>query len=304
MMRRTFVLAAVLTLCLASSWAQYQGRVSGRVVDPDGNPLEKVEVTIVSQRTASVHYDLRTDKQGRFLQIGLMPGYYILNVKKDGFAPGSKEIKVGVASEESVEVTLRPLEAALEKAYSEADKQFLKANKLYAGGKFAEAAEAYEEAIRLDPANWGYKLNLGLSYKKAGRADEALAAFRAAAELNPESYSANKETGEALARSGLFAEAKPYYEKAVALSPDDPDAHYNLGVCLVSTGDPEAALLHFQAAVGLKPDYAEAYYQSGTILIGQNKTADARAALEKFLELAPAHERAGVARQLLEFLKK
>lgn len=303
-MKKALALAAVMVLCLTSSWSQYQGRISGRVVDADGDPLEKVEVTIVSQRTASVHYDLRTDKQGRFLQIGLMPGYYMLTAKKSGFASGSKEIKVGVAGEESVELTLKPMEAALEKAYSEADRQFLKANKLYAGGKFAEAAEAYEEAVRLDPAHWGYKLNLGLSYKKAGRAGEALAAFRAAAELNPESYSANKETGEALALSGLFAEAKPYYEKAVALSPDDPDAHYNLGVCLISTGDPEAALLHFRTAVELKPDYAEAYYQSGTILIGQNKAAEARAALEKFLEIAPAHERAGVARQLLEFLKR
>ncbi len=303
-MKRTFALAAVLALFLTSSWAQYHGRISGRVVDADGNPLEKVEVTVVSQRTASVHYDLRTDKQGRFLQIGLMPGYYMVTAKKGGFAPGSKEVKVGVAGEESVEFMIKPMEAALEKTYSEADRQFLKANKLYAGGKFAEAAEAYEEAVRLDPANWGYKLNLGLSYKKAGRADEALAAFRAAAELNPESYSANKEAGEALALSGLFAEAKPYYEKAVALSPDDPDAQYNLGACLISTGDPEAALLHFRTAVGLKPDYAEAYYQSGTILIGQNKTAEARAALEKFLEIAPAHERAAVARQLLEFLKK
>ncbi len=303
-MKRTLTLAAVLSLCLTSSWAQYQGRISGKVVDADGNPLEKAEVAIVSQRTASARYDLRTDKQGRFLQIGLMPGYYLLTAKKAGFAPGSKEVKVGVAGEETVEVVLKPMEAALEKTISEADRQFLRANKLYAGGKFAEAAEAYEEAVRLDPSNWGYKLNLGLSYKKAGRTDEALAAFRSAAELNPESYSANKETGETLAMSGLFAEAKPYYEKAVALSPDDPDAHYNLGACLISTGDPEGALTHFQKAVELKPDYAEAYYQSGTIFIGQNKTAEARAALEKFLEVAPDHERAGVARQLLEFLKK
>jgi len=42
----------------------------------------------------------------------------------------------------------------------------------------------------------------------------------------------------------------------------------------------------------------------GTILIGQNKAAEAISALEKFLAIAPEHEKAGIAKQLLEFLKK
>jgi thioredoxin-like negative regulator of GroEL len=54
----------------------------------------------------------------------------------------------------------------------------------------------------------------------------------------------------------------------------------------------------------LKPDHAEAHFQMATILIGQNKTAEAVASLERFLALAPDHEKAGIARQLLEFLKK
>jgi len=129
----------------------------------------------------------------------------------------------------------------------------------------------------------------------------ALAAFRKAVELNPESYSANKETGEALGLAKQFAEARPFYEKAIALS---PDAQYNLGVCLVNVGESEAALPRFRKAVEIKPDYAEAYYQMGTILVGQNKVAEACASLEKFLALAPDHEKAGIAKQLLEFLKK
>lgn len=303
-MKRTIVLTLLVTLTLTVGWAQFQGRVTGRVLDPEGNPLEKAEVSIVSQKTASMHYDLRTDKQGRFLQIGLMPGYYVMTVKKEGFAPESQEIHVGVAGEAAYELTLKPVEAALEKTYSEADKLFLKASKLYADQRFPEAASAYEQAVERDPSNWRYFLNLGLSYKKADKPGEALAAFRKAVELSPDSYSANKETGEALAREGQFAEAKPFYEKAAGLSPADPDAHFNFGVCLVNTGESEAALLHFQKTVELKPDYADAYYQTGTILIGQNKVPEARAALEKFLELAPDHEKAGIAKQLVEFLKK
>jgi GNAT superfamily N-acetyltransferase len=42
----------------------------------------------------------------------------------------------------------------------------------------------------------------------------------------------------------------------------------------------------------------------GTILISQNKVAEAKASLEKFVALAPDHEKAGIAKQLLEYLKK
>jgi Flp pilus assembly protein TadD len=298
------VVALLLFVFAAVSWAQFQGRITGRVLDPSGNPIDKADVTLVSQRTSTIRYESKTDKEGRFVQVGLMPGYYMLSVKKAGFAPGSKEIKVGVAGEESVEIALKTVAAEAERTYTAADKSFLKGNKLYAEQKFAEAVAAYEEAIALDPGNWGYRLNLGLSQKKAGQPEAALAAFRKAAELNPESYSANKETGEALAITKQFAEARPFYEKAAVLSPDDPDGQYNLGVCLISVGESEAALPRFQKAVEIKPDYAEAHYQIGTILIGQNKAAEACASLEKFLALAPGHEKAGIAKQLLEFLKK
>jgi tetratricopeptide (TPR) repeat protein len=76
------------------------------------------------------------------------------------------------------------------------------------------------------------------------------------------------------------------------------------GLCQVSTGEGEAALDSFTRCIALKPDYADAYYQLGTLYIGQNKVKEAVENLEKFLELAPGHEKAGVARQLLDYLKK
>ena len=304
MIKARTLAAFIMALAVAGAWAQTTGRVEGRVHGPDGSPVEKAEVTIVSQRTSSIHFDLKTGKDGRFIQVGLPPGQYLVSVKKTGFAPSSKEIRIKIAEETTCEFTLEPVETSLQKALSEADRAFLKGNKLYAEQKYAEAVAAYGEAIGLDPANWAYRLNLGLAHKKSGGSEEALAAFSKAAELNPESYSANKETGEALAKAGQFAEAKPFYEKAAGLSPDDPDAQYNLGVCQVNLGDPEAALPRFAKAVELNPDYADAYYQMASILISQNKVPEAKAALEKFLALAPGHEKAAIARQLLDYLKK
>ncbi len=284
--------------------AQFQGRLEGRVIDASGSPLEKVQVSIVSVRTSTMHYESMTDEEGKFFQVGLLPGYYQITFTKSGFMPKSTEVRVRIAEVTKIEVKLDTADQLVMKSVSEADRIFLRGNKLYAETKYAEAAAAYLDAIKLAAANWGYHLNLGLAYKKMDKSDEALAAFRQAVELAPESFSANKELGEALARSGAFEEAKASYLKAVDLSPDDPDAHFNLGACLLNTGESEAALGHFEKTVELKPDYAEAHYQLGTLYVGQNKVAEAVQSLEKFLSLAPNHAQAPVAKQLLDFLKK
>lgn len=294
---------AILVL-VAMSWAQTQGRIEGRVLDPGGNPVEKAAVSVVSQRTASVHYEFVTKKDGKFVQVGLVPGNYLVSAKKPGFAPNTTEIHVSPGDTSSFEVRLKTVDAVAEKSLSEGDTIFVKGNKLYGEQNYAAAASAYEDAIKKNPEVWQYDLNLGLARKKMNQAEEALAAFKKALALNPDSISANKEVGEALAKANNFAEAKTYYEKAVALSPEDPEARYNLGICLSSTGEPEAALAQFEKAVELKPDFADALYQMGTILIGQNRVPEAIACLEKFLALAPNHEKAGVAKQLLQALKK
>ena len=304
-MHKRAIMAIVLGLAVsAAGWAQIQGKLMGVVKDRQGNPIEKAIVTVVSTKTSAVSYELKTNKEGKFIQVGIMPGYFQVIVKKDGYLPRSAEVRVSLAEETNIEIRLDTADEVALKSVSAADQAFLKGNRLYGEQKYAEAAAAFEEAVKISQPNWGYFFNLGLAYKKMDKKDETIAAFRKAVELNSESYSSNKELAEALGRGGAFEEAKPYFQKAVELSPDDPDAHYNLGACLTNTGESDAAQAHFQKAVDLKPDYADAYYQLGTIFIGQNKVPEAVQSLEKFLELAPNHEKAPLAKQLLQYLKK
>ncbi len=304
MFKKLFLAAAITLAFSTTAWSQIQGKLMGVVRDAQGNPVEKVSVHVVSTRTTSVSYELTTNKEGRFLQVGIQPGYFQVTVKKDGFMPQTTEARVSLAGETNLEFKLDTADEVALRSVSAADKVFLKGNRLYGEQKYAEASAAYEEAVGMSQTNWGYFLNLGLAYKKLDKKDESLAAFRKAVELNPESYSANKELGEALAKGSVFDEAKKYYQKAVDLSPDDPDAHYNLGACLTNTGEQDAALEHFLKTAALKPDYADAFYQMGTIYIGRNMVPEAVQSLEKFLELAPTHEKAPLAKQLLQYLKK
>jgi len=298
-----WVLACVLAAALPVQ-AQFQGKIEGLVRDAEGNPLEKVSVTIVSQKSSSAHFEVMSRADGKFAQIGLQPGYYLISAKKAGYNPVSTEVRVHIAEAAQLEITMRKGSEGMERALSESDSLFLKGNKLYAENKYEEAAAAYREAIAKAGLQWGYHFNLGLALKKLGKPDESRAALLKSLELNPESYSVNRELGENLAKAGDFKAALAYYRKAVALSPDDPDAQYNLGVCLTNLGETEAALAAFEKTLCIKADHAEALYQAGTILIGLNRKEEAIQNLEKFLALAPDHAQAGLAKQLLEYLKK
>jgi len=302
-----FLIAGLVWIALfpASLFGQYQGKIEGVVLDSAGNPLEKAEVIIVSQMSTSINYRLTTDKQGHFVQIGLRPGFYLVEVRKGGFSSKSFEVKVSIAEVTKIEVRLEKAQEMIEKNLSEADRLFLQGNKFYSEQKYAEAVAAYQEALKLNPQQWAYYFNLGLSYKKMGQKEEALKAFRQAQSLNPESFSANKELGESLAKEGNFEEARHYYEKAVLINPEDMDAFYNLGICWLNLGELEKAVEAFEKVLQLNKDYAEAYYQLGTIFISLNRVNEAIASLETFLKLAPADDpRVETARQLLSYLKK
>jgi len=302
--KKTIILSCLIGLLLPNLWPSVQGKIEGTVTDSKGNPLEKVTITITSLKASTGRVNLKTDKKGKFVQVGLWPGRYQVSLKKSGYLPVSNEVRVRIAESTILAIKMEKAEEAIERSLSQADRLFLKGYKLYEQSKYEEAALAYEEATKLSATQWGYFFNLGLAYKKLDKMEEAVAAFRKAVELNPESFSSNKELGEVLGQSENYEEAKVYYQRAIELSPDEPDVFYNLGVCLMNLGESVEALNAFLKAVEIKEDYVEAYYQIGTIYIGQNRTEEAVISLEKFLELAPEHEKASIAKQLLDYLKK
>ncbi len=303
-MKKTAIGIIVIGLLTMGVFAFVRGRISGTILDPAGAPVGKVTVKIVSQSMASIRFEVKSDAAGKFSQVGLQPGYYMLTFTKEGFKPASREVHVEIDTPTIIEVKLETSAAEAAATYSEADLLFLKGNKLFEEKDYAGAAAAFEAALQKSADQWGYYLNLGLAHKKLNAPDKAGAAFAAAVKLNPESYSANREYGESLAKAQDFQAALPYYQKAAALSPTDPDAFFNLGICLSQVEGPDAALAAYRKCVEIKPDYADAYYEIGTICLGQNKKEEAAAALTRFLELAPQHGKAEMAKKFLEFLKR
>jgi tetratricopeptide (TPR) repeat protein len=132
-------------------------------------------------------------------------------------------------------------------------------------GDRAGAIEQLEAAVRLEPKNAEYHYKLGLAFNEIGRLD------RTAAEL----------------------------QTAVTLDPLNGRAWYNLGLARNALGQTEPALqahLRAEAADARDP---RAPYARATILARAGRTAEARRAAQRALEIAPGY---GEARAFLQQL--
>ncbi|KAH8045531.1 protein N-acetylglucosaminyltransferase [Aureococcus anophagefferens] len=113
---------------------------------------------------------------------------------------------------------------------------------------------------------------------------------------------------------GEYARAVAEFEEALAIAPALPEALINLGNAysdLANDGvsDAESNLGHLlsrnaardvaklevaapQRAIAADPDFPDAHFNYGIVLDGLGRVEDARAAYERTMALAPAHENA------------
>src|SRR3954468_3969907 len=75
-------------------------------------------------------------------------------------------------------------------------------------GRFAEAASAFEQAVRLDPSNGNAYYGLGNVYSEMGRWADAANAYHKAVSLNRDDVEALNNLGIALTERGQYAQAE------------------------------------------------------------------------------------------------
>jgi Flp pilus assembly protein TadD len=126
----------------------------------------------------------------------------------------------------------------------------------YSEGRFAEAAEAYEQAIRLTPNRALYHRNLGDAYLKLGRRGDAHAAYGQAVRfaearltVNPNDATTMSQLGVYEAKVGKRREAERHSSAAVVINPASPEILYRRAVVLALNGDRDKALNQLSEAI-------------------------------------------------------
>lgn len=160
------------------------------------------------------------------------------------------------------------------------------------GGRSAGAPP--EEAVRANI--------LGTAYLGQQKWAEAADAFRQALEVVPDDPRPRNNLAVALIQQGRNEEAQQELERALDADPDFPWARFNLGLLAKNAGDYDSAARHFEAVAAVDPDDLLTRYNLGIVLSRVGRPEDAEAAFRRALELEPTHVSSlyGLGRLLLE----
>jgi tetratricopeptide (TPR) repeat protein len=157
--------------------------------------------------------------------------------------------------------------------------------------RHTEAIAEYEEAIKLAPTQPGLHEELGTEYRAVNKIAEAEQAFERELELDPHNVLARYKLGALEVEKGDGARGKELIEAAQKEKPDLIHLDYNLGRAEALLGNDSAAAGHFEGAVKADSDsevVEQAWFQLGTAYRRLHRMEEARAAMATYQQLKDA----------------
>jgi tetratricopeptide (TPR) repeat protein len=314
---QTSAVALAIVFGLASfAWAQ-SGQLRGKVISPDGKPVQGAEILIEFADGVNRKYNVKTDRRGEFIQIGLQPGNYRVTATVDKLGTVTLPARVTLARPAEVEFNFAAAAAAAAGAVdpaaaakaAELKKAFEEGVAATQAKNFDLAIQKFEEAAVAAPNCFDCYYNIGYAQTQKKDDKAAEAAWLKAVELKPDYtdalnalatlYNNQKRFDEAAAVSAKAAEAG-----AVIGGTGNADAVYNQGIILWNQGKIPEAKVKFEEALKANASHPEANFQLGMVLLNEGNVAGAITSFEKYLELSPDGQYAAQARAMLAQLKK
>lgn len=312
-MKRAFVAAVLLVgLGLLAAPAQAQtGTARGKVLDAQGQPIADAKVLIEFKGGVTRKFEVKTNKKGEFMQVGMQPGPYHFTVSKEGFQGMTSDDRISLGDPTEIAAfKLNTVADAAKQGPAGAEAEALRggfqhAVQLHNAGNYDEAEAAYRAILAKTPDVAEVYQNLGSLYLTKKDYPAAETAFQKGLELRPDSSDMSTLLARVYQESGQSDKAMALIEKSAGANPGDAKAQFNRGIYLLNANKNEEAIGAFEAALKADPNTAEAYYRLGALMVGQGKIPEAITNLEKYLSLNPTDaQNVATAQGLLKALKK
>ena len=155
-------------------------------------------------------------------------------------------------------------------------------------GESVAAAEAFTVAIALKPGSMLGYLKRGEAYRQYGELGKAVTDLRTASQLDPSATRPLELLGDVEHALGRYDRATNLFARYVRIDDRSPKVLYKLALAHYFGGDSKAAIAALQSALAIDSTLAEAHYLMGLCFEALRNPDEARAALTRALELAPA----------------
>ena len=169
---------------------------------------------------------------------------------------------------------------------------YSKGNSLAFLDRDAEALEAFDRAIGIDPLYAEAHAGRGDALAALDREAEALEAYGAAIEIDRGYPPAYFGKGTVLHWMDRNAEALEAFDRAIGIDRGYPPAYFGKGTVLHWMDRNAEALEAFDRAIGIDPLYAEAHAGRGDALAALGREAEAHAARDTASRLSSDRDRA------------
>ena len=291
--------AATLTLvllgCLASRASAQEGKLSGLIIDFDGNPMANMPVKIKSDQGTVT--ESKTGPDGKFIFNGLKNGKYTFSVQPPQMQ-SPFEVPVQVAGDNAPALNIN-FKEILEKQNPEAAAKYRQQQqdqKKFQGMKeqFAKGVALLdqERTASADAKKAPVDQRDAAKAKVTDLSNQAVTAFqeglKAAPEKDPNIHLFWARMGEAYDLASRNDEAINAYQQAVTAKPDNASYYNNLGNVLARAGKIDDAKAAYTKSAELDPQNAAmAWRNFGISLYSADRKVEAVDPLKKATELDP-----------------
>jgi tetratricopeptide (TPR) repeat protein len=173
-------------------------------------------------------------------------------------------------------------------------------------GNEEEAAQAFMQALNIEPKSAHATTNLGVAVWRQGMRDEALKCFKYASTLSPTETLPLQLAAQVLIEQGQIGQAQLAMSKAIERAPQKAELHEDYVKLCLFANTPKAALHSALELRRLQPNNPNGPYLQALVMMLSGNVDEARRTFQEAMDLAPRswEARLGLARALLLGEKK
>jgi tetratricopeptide (TPR) repeat protein len=303
---RTVVALIAAGLLASSAVAQSRGnaRLSGKVVDEQGQPVPDVVVKAQMNGQTDI-LSAKSDKKGDWRINGLANGEWRVELGKPGLEVAIEMVEVRADSAPALNVTLKK-PAPKADPMVEINAELQRAATVAQAGKVPEARKIYEDLLVKYPSIYQLEGFIARTYAAEDNMPQALAHLKINLEKEPANVELKLFQAELLMQTGDKAGAKAILDPIDIAQVKDPGqfTYINYAIGLINDKKGPEAVELLTKLIAQFPTTNELYYYRGRAYVSAEKLDLARADLEKFVSVAPTAKEAADAKRILDQIKK